>query len=387
MSCLETQTFGWYKTEKKIVEQTKNRYRQKTWINLRFWLSFVFAICLILSSLCTFAQDLAPRLPEDNSAKPASAINTTVLDNRLDLPLTTTLPSSVQPPAVQPQAIQSRTVQSEADQTPTFPIPETSLQTTPDLNPCPTSGVADSATSDSAVNLDSKSPSNLISRLESPQGAVRSVQFLLIMGAFTLVPALLIMTTSFVRIIVVLSLLRQALGVQNLPPQQVISGLAVFMTLFIMYPTFQEVYQESLVPYQNEQITLEDAWKTGIQPVRHFMSAQIQKAGNDADVWLFWRYAPNAPNGPEAENLTYDDVPTQVLVPAFLVSELKIAFLMGVKFFIPFLIIDFLVASITVSMGIMMLPPAMISLPLKLLLFVMLDGWNLVVESLIQSFF
>ena len=222
--------------------------------------------------------------------------------------------------------------------------------------------------------------------LLSPDGVMGSMGTLLTLGVLTLAPALIVMTTSFVRIVVVLGLLRQALGVQNLPPQQVITGLALFITFFVMYPVGSAIYNDALKPYEAGQITAMQAWDTGVVPLRQFMSRQIQKAGNDADVWLFWRADPDAPAGDAAQNLTYDDVPLRVLVPAFMTSELKIAFLMGVKLFIPFLIIDFLVSAITVSMGIMTLPPVMISLPLKLLLFVMLDGWRLTVEMLLTSF-
>ena len=225
-----------------------------------------------------------------------------------------------------------------------------------------------------------------ISSLLSPDGVMGSMGTLLTLGVLTLAPALIVMTTSFVRIVVVLGLLRQALGVQNLPPQQVITGLALFITFFVMYPVGNAIYNDALKPYEAGQITAMQAWNTGVVPLRQFMSRQIQKAGNDADVWLFWRADPAAPTGADAQNLTYDDVPLRVLVPAFMTSELKIAFLMGVKLFIPFLIIDFLVSAITVSMGIMTLPPVMISLPLKLLLFVMLDGWRLTVEMLLTSF-
>lgn len=225
-----------------------------------------------------------------------------------------------------------------------------------------------------------------LSSLLSPNGVMGSMGTLLTLGVLTLAPALIVMTTSFVRIVVVLGLLRQALGVQNLPPQQVITGLALFITFFVMYPVGSAIYNDALKPYEAGQITAMQAWDTGVVPLRQFMSRQIQKAGNDADVWLFWRADPDAPAGDAAQNLTYDDVPLRVLVPAFMTSELKIAFLMGVKLFIPFLIIDFLVSAITVSMGIMTLPPVMISLPLKLLLFVMLDGWRLTVEMLLTSF-
>lgn len=252
--------------------------------------------------------------------------------------------------------------------------------------------VTDSADTETPINTESNADSLFTSSTElpgvltAPGNLMGSVQTLLMLGILTLAPALIIMTTSFVRVVVVLGLLRQALGVQNLPPQQVITGLALFITLFVMYPVGEDIYNDSLKPYQEKRINITQAWDAGVAPLRQFMSRQIQQAGNDADVWLFWRYDPDAPTGAAAQNLTYDDVPLRVLIPAFMISELKIAFLMGVKLFIPFLIIDFLVSAITVSMGVMMLPPVMISLPLKLLLFVMLDGWRLTVQMLLTSF-
>lgn len=259
-----------------------------------------------------------------------------------------------------------------------------SVTTLPTIDPLLPSNSRNSqlATRDSESTPNSFSISSLL----SPDGVMGSMGTLLLLGVLTLAPALIVMTTSFVRIVVVFGLLRQALGVQNMPPQQVITGLAIFITFFVMYPVGNEIYTNALKPYEEGNITAMQAWDNGVAPLRQFMSRQIQKAGNDADVWLFWRADPDAPAGTEAENLTYDDVPLHVLIPAFMTSELKIAFLMGVKLFIPFLIIDFLVSSITVSMGIMTLPPVMISLPLKLLLFVMLDGWRLTVEMLLTSF-
>ena len=257
------------------------------------------------------------------------------------------------------------------------PLTSRTMSAPQKLQPLATSNSEQAPNSQNAFSLSS---------LLSPDGVMGSTGMLLVFGALTLAPALIVMTTSFVRIVVVLGLLRQALGVQNMPPQQVITGLALFITFFVMYPVGNAIYNDALKPYEDGQITAMQAWDTGVAPLRQFMSRQIQKAGNDADVWLFWRADPDAPTGADAENLTYDDVPLRVLIPAFMTSELKIAFLLGVKLFIPFLIIDFLVSSITVSMGIMTLPPVMISLPLKLLLFVMLDGWRLTVEMLLTSF-
>lgn len=161
--------------------------------------------------------------------------------------------------------------------------------------------------------------------------------------------------------------------------------MAMFMTILIMTPTWESVYSESIARYSEagSTMTLQEAWNAGIQPIRRFMSEQIQMAGNGDDVWLFYDYLPQA-----SEDLPeyYDDVPLQVLLPAYMLSELKTAFLIGFQIYLPFLILDIVIASVTISMGMMMLPPAMISLPFKLLLFVLLDGWRLVVGMLLQSF-
>ncbi len=172
---------------------------------------------------------------------------------------------------------------------------------------------------------------------------------------------------------------------QQLPSNQVITSLALFMTLLLMTPVWNEVYRDAVGPYTDPDVpmSLEEAWQAGIQPVRRFMSRQIEIAGNSDDVWLFYQYLPEQSY---QDPSTYDDVPLQVLLPAFVLSELKIAFLIGFQVYLPFLILDVVVSSVTVSMGMVMLPPTMISLPLKLMLFVLVDGWNLVVGMLMQSF-
>ncbi len=220
----------------------------------------------------------------------------------------------------------------------------------------------------------------------SPEGLSSSLQILLLLTVLSLAPSVLLMTTSFIRIIVVLGLLRQALGTQQLPPSQVITAIALFMTVAIMAPVWSEVYQEAIAPYTdpNQQMSLQEAWTKGVAPVRRFMSRQIEAAGNSDDVWLFYAYYPDRSH--EAPPESYDDVPLQVLLPAFVLSELKTAFLIGFQIYLPFLILDIVIASVTVSMGMMMLPQAMISLPFKLLLFVMVDGWHLVVGMLLESF-
>jgi flagellar biosynthetic protein FliP len=220
----------------------------------------------------------------------------------------------------------------------------------------------------------------------SPEGLSSTLQILLLLTVLSLAPSVLLMTTSFVRIVVVLGLLRQALGTQQLPPSQVITAIALFMTVAIMTPVWSEVYNESIAPYTDPSrpMSLQEAWAKGAAPVRQFMSRQIEAAGNSDDVWLFYSFYPQ--RDVEAPPQSYDDVPLQVLLPAFMLSELKTAFLIGFQIYLPFLILDIVIASVTVSMGMMMLPQAMISLPFKLLLFVMVDGWHLVVGMLLESF-
>jgi len=218
----------------------------------------------------------------------------------------------------------------------------------------------------------------------SREGLSSSLQILILLTVLSLAPAVLLMTTCYVRIIVVMGLLRQALGTGQLPPSQVITSISLFMTLFIMTPVWNEVYTEAIAPYTAEGSTMsmETAWEKGIDPVRRFMSRQIDMAKNHDDVHLFYSYySPNA-TPPES----FEEVPLRVLLPAYMLSELKTAFLMGFQIFLPFLLIDLVVAAVTISMGMMMLPPAMISLPFKLLLFVLIDGWHLVVGMLLESF-
>jgi flagellar biosynthetic protein FliP len=216
----------------------------------------------------------------------------------------------------------------------------------------------------------------------SPEGLTSALQVMLLLTVISLAPAILLMTTCFVRIIVVLGLLRQALGTQQLPPSQVITSIALFLTLLLMTPVWKKVYDDAIAPYSQHKIGLEAAWQAGVQPIRRFMSEQIERTNNTDDVRLFYRYLPaNTP-----EPATYDDVPLQVLLPAYMLSELKTAFLIGFQIYLPFLVLDIVIASVTISMGMMMLPPVLISLPFKLLLFVLVDGWHLVVEMLLNSF-
>ena len=218
----------------------------------------------------------------------------------------------------------------------------------------------------------------------SPKGLTSSLQILVLLTVLSLAPSILLMTTCYIRIIVVMGLLRQALGTGQLPPSQVITAIALFMTVFTMAPVWNEVYEESIRPYSEpgSTMTLDEAWRKGSDPIHRFMSRQIDMAGNHDDVHLFYSYyKPN-----ETSPSSFEDVPLRVLIPAYMLSELKVAFAMGFQIYLPFLILDIVVASVTISMGMMMLPPAMISLPFKLMLFVLVDGWRLVVAMLLESF-
>ena len=204
-----------------------------------------------------------------------------------------------------------------------------------------------------------------------------SIQTLLFLTALTFLPAILLMMTSFTRIVIVLSLLRQALGTIQSPPNQVIVGLSLFLTFFVMAPVFDKIYAEAYKPYMDNKIALGAALEKGSAPLKTFMLRQTRQE----DLALFAKLAKSPPlNGPE-------DVTLTILVPAYVISELKTAFQIGFVVFIPFLIIDMVVASVLMSMGMMMLSPVMISLPFKLMLFVLVDGWNLLIGSLVQSFY
>jgi flagellar biosynthetic protein FliP len=201
----------------------------------------------------------------------------------------------------------------------------------------------------------------------------------------SLAPAIMLMTTCFVRIIVVLGLLKQAMGTQSIPPPQVTTGLALFMTMLVMAPTIERINREAIVPYQNGEIRdYDQLWSQAKQPMRDFMFAQIDATGNWSSVYMVLDYRGVDTSAPET--LTRADVDMVTLVPAFLLSELKTAFVMGFRIYLPFLVIDMVISTILISMSMMMLPPVMISLPFKLLLFVMVDGWQLVVGSLMRSF-
>ncbi len=204
-----------------------------------------------------------------------------------------------------------------------------------------------------------------------------SLQTLILLTSLSFLPAILLMMTSFTRIIIVLSLLRSALGTPSSPPNQVLIGLALFLTFFVMSPVLDKIYTEAYLPYTEKKISMEDAVSKGITPLRDFMMRQTR----ETDLALFMKIS----NSEAAQEP--NDIPLKVLVPAYVISELKTAFQIGFVVFIPFLIIDMVVASVLMSMGMMMVSPAMISLPFKIMLFVLADGWNLLVGSLVQSFY
>ncbi len=211
--------------------------------------------------------------------------------------------------------------------------------------------------------------------VDDPGKISSALQILFMLTILTLAPSILIMTTSFARIIIVLSFLRQAMGTQQTPPTQILIGLGLFLTLFVMGPTWSEINQKALQPYLNEEISQMDALKQAEAPIKRFMMKQTR----EKDLSLFV-------NMTDAQPTSDDEIEIQSLIPAFIISELKTAFQIGFLIYIPFLILDMVVASILLSMGMMMLPPVLISLPFKLMLFVMVDGWYLTVGSLIRSF-
>jgi flagellar biosynthetic protein FliP len=210
-----------------------------------------------------------------------------------------------------------------------------------------------------------------------------ALQLIILLTVLSLAPAILIMMTSFTRIVIVMSLLRQALGAQQLPPNQILIGLSLFMTFLVMRPTWEKVNNQALQPYLNGTMEQREALDRAQQPLREFMFKQIDKSGNWEDVYMF---AEAAGQKGKAAPKTKGDVGTLTLIPAFVLSELKTAFLLGFKIYLPFLIIDMVISAVLISMGMMMLPPVLISLPFKLLLFVLVDGWHLITGSLMGSF-
>jgi flagellar biosynthetic protein FliP len=215
-----------------------------------------------------------------------------------------------------------------------------------------------------------------VEEADNPRQISVLLQILLLMTVLSLAPAILVMMTSFTRLAVVFSMVRQAIGTQQMPPNQILIGLALLLTFFIMSPVYNRINDEALRPYLSETISLEEAASRAMTPVREFMFKQTRKK----DLALFMKVSKSE------KPKSLDEIPTTVLVSSFVISELKTAFQIGFLIYIPFLVIDMVVASVLLSMGMMMLPPFMISLPFKLMLFVLIDGWNLLVGSMVRSF-
>jgi flagellar biosynthetic protein FliP len=216
----------------------------------------------------------------------------------------------------------------------------------------------------------------------TPERISGTVGAVVMMSALSLAPALLLMTTCFVRLSIVLSLLRQAIGAVGVPSPQVLAALAMFMTAAIMWPVWTEMHDQAMAPYQAKNISGREALDRAAIPLSRFMARQIERTGNSEDVWLFLERS----GGDVAAVTSYDQVPLHVLAPAFLLSELKTAFLIGFQIYLPFLVIDLVVSSVMAAMGLSALSPNVVSLPAKLMLFVLVDGWRLIVGMLLGSF-
>lgn len=215
-----------------------------------------------------------------------------------------------------------------------------------------------------------------LGKADSPEEFSVALQILLMLTVLTLAPAIIILLTSFVRIIVVFSFLRQAVGTHQMPPNQLLIGLALILTVFIMAPTIERINTEAIQPYLKGEVTQQAAFDIGIQPIREFMLRQVR----EKDLALFVSLANiQQPESPA-------DLPTHLIIPGYIISELRIAFQIGFILYIPFLVIDMVVASVLMSMGMLMLPPIMVSLPFKILLFVLVDGWYLIIKSIVSSF-
>ncbi|RXK01059.1 flagellar biosynthetic protein FliP [Arcobacter sp. CECT 8986] len=215
-----------------------------------------------------------------------------------------------------------------------------------------------------------------VAALEEPTQFVRTINIAIILGLLVLAPTLLLMVTSFTRLLIVFSLLKQAMGLQQTPPSQVIVSMALILTIFIMEPYAKKSWNDAIVPYMDEKIGYEVAFEKGVKPFKEFMI----KNTRESDLALFYRIK-------KVENpKNIDDVPLTLLMPSFIISELRTAFEIGFLVFLPFLVIDIIVASILMSLGMMMLPPVMISLPIKLIFFIVIDGWFLIIGNLAQSF-
>lgn len=228
----------------------------------------------------------------------------------------------------------------------------------------------------------------------SPEGLTASLKVMLLLTVLTLAPSILIMTTCFIRFVIVLGLLRQALGTQQLPPNQVLVSLSLFLTLMVMAPVWQESYDQGIRPYTSPspaaaRLTETEAFERSMAPIRRFLIDQIDRSNNTDAIWMFLDFQRPDPTTEAGRNYvepaTYQDVPLTVLVPSYILSELKTSFLIGFQIYLPFLVIDLVISALLISMGMMMLPPVLITLPIKLLMFVLIDGWFLTVGMMLES--
>mgnify|MGYP004657500925 FL=1 len=244
-------------------------------------------------------------------------------------------------------------------------------------------GLSNTDSSDGLTDATSDINNGLSITYNNDTGAVSTpIKALLVLTIISLAPSILIMMTSYTRIIIVLHFLRTAIGTQTAPPNQILIGLALFLTFFIMWPTFQQINEDAIQPLDNGDITIEEAYKAAETPIRDFMYGQTQ----EKDLHLFMDI--DGEDYPDQMTLElYYDVPMTTVIPAFIISELRYAFIMGFLIYIPFIVIDMVVASVLMSMGMMMLPPTTISLPFKILLFILADGWNLVIGSVVKTFY
>jgi flagellar biosynthetic protein FliP len=213
---------------------------------------------------------------------------------------------------------------------------------------------------------------------QNNQETALSIQLLLLLTIISLAPSIAVLMTSFLRISIVLDFVKRALSLQQVPPTAVLMGISLFLTLFIMFPTFSEIYQEAFVPYADGEIQTEELYQRAATPIRYFMYRQM--SGDTENITLFMNMAGLK------KPVTFADVPTYVLIPSFVLHELTVAFRIGIYIYVPFIIIDMVVASVLMAMGMIMLPPVMISMPFKLILFVLVDGWTLLVRQLVMSF-
>ena len=288
----------------------------------------------------------------------------------------TALPSPVVAGEAATQAIQPASVTLEPS---ALPSAEPAAVTAIAPSPMPDQPATSSPRP--AARGDATAVSGMLTKLLSTRSLDTTLSAAVMFGVASLAPAVLLMTTCFVRMSIVLTLVRQGLGTPQLPSNQILTSLALFLSALVMWPVWTAAYRDGVEPYQQGRIELNAAYEQGSLPVRRWMATQIEQSGNRDTMLYFLSRHPSAPK----RVATYDDVPVETLLPAFLVSELKTAFAIGFRLLLPFLVLDVLVATLVVSTGLVMLPPTLVSLPLKLMVFVAADGWSLVVRSLLDG--